>query len=93
MLLTSYDVGNRAPMYGLVRVYLGHGSETLDFDGKQDLVTRYFANQMSERNRLALYQEGNIDYVIFTESPPNWTRDELTPVYHVSEVWVFLVPK
>ncbi len=63
VVLSSSDSGNLLPMHAGVRVYIGHGPETVGFSRKSELVRAFFAGGMTDSERQALLQEAGIDYV------------------------------
>jgi hypothetical protein len=64
-VLASFQVGNIVPARTDLRVFTGHGPETLDSAEKQASARRFFQTDTDDEWRQALLQEFGIDYVIF----------------------------
>ena len=65
VVFTSYETGNYLPVRATTRVFFGHGLETVDADGKEGLVARFFdakTDDMWRKQLLALY---GVDYVFW----------------------------
>jgi hypothetical protein len=65
VVFTSYGTGNYLPVRATTRVFLGHGLETVDADGKERLVARFFdakTDDVWRKQLLALY---GVDYVLW----------------------------
>jgi hypothetical protein len=77
------DTGNLIPAYTNLRPYAGHGPETVQSSQKDAQLRRFFANQMTADERLALYESANIHYIFYGPlehalSPtgqPEWAND------------------
>lgn len=61
--LTTEESGNLLPAYAPMRVYLGHGPETLFAVDKGEEVRRLFAGEMSLTEQQALLAESQASYV------------------------------
>ena len=64
-VLASFQVGNVIPARTDLRVFAGHGPETLDSAEKRADVRRFFKPDASREWRQTLLKEYGIDYVIF----------------------------
>jgi hypothetical protein len=64
-VLASFQVGNVIPAQTDLRVFAGHGPETLNSAEKQADVHRFFHSGTDGVWRMTLLQEYGIDYVIF----------------------------
>jgi hypothetical protein len=93
VILTRFEDGTRVPAYTNLRVYVGHGPETLDYDAKTATAAAYYASELDTDERAALYAEHHIELVWFgtEDAPPQWTQDELRLLYDTGGVQVFAV--
>jgi hypothetical protein len=64
-VLASFQVSNAIPAQTDLRVFAGHGPETLDSAEKQANVRRFFQVDTDDTWRRGLLQEFGIDYVVF----------------------------
>ncbi len=62
-VLSTYESGNRLPAFAGVRVYVGHGVETVNFHAKRARAKAFFCGGMADSDRRALLAEAGIDYV------------------------------
>ena len=62
-VLSTYESGNRLPAFAGVRVYVGHGVETVDFHAKRARAGAFFCGGMEDSSRQALLARAGIDYV------------------------------
>ncbi len=62
-MLTAYETGNKLPAYAPVRVFVGHGPETIDSNQKRQLVTQLFTGSTPNAWRQALLLEYGIQYL------------------------------
>jgi hypothetical protein len=65
VVLSSFEQGNVLPAYADVRVYAGHGPETVDSGRKKTEVRAFFGAGMTDDQRLALLAESHARYVFF----------------------------
>jgi hypothetical protein len=65
VVLTAYETGNILPAYAPVRVFVGHGPETIDSNEKRRLVTQLFTESTPNAWRQALLQEYGIHYLYY----------------------------
>ena len=63
VVLSSYSTGNYLPTVADVRVFLGHGPETIHSAQKQKQVEMFFNRTTAETWRLKLLDQFNIRYV------------------------------
>jgi hypothetical protein len=99
VVLSAFETGNRIPAYTNLRVYVGHGPETLDAVFKTAETERYYSGQMSAAERAALYAAMRIRYVFFGpaeralagEAALSW-QDDLTRIYQAGDYTIFRVP-
>ncbi|MCZ7542813.1 MAG: hypothetical protein M5R40_04415 [Anaerolineae bacterium] len=83
VVLSAFGTGNYLPARADVRVYLGHGPETLDADAKRGVVEAFFAGALDAESRAALYAAHGIDYVFYGPQEgatpgaplPGWAAD------------------
>ena len=99
VVLCAYDTGNLLPVYADVRVFLGHGMETVDAERKEALVERFFAGEMSDDEVARLFESYGIDYVFYGVaegndgfSDPEWA-DVLRVVMDRGEYVIYEVPR
>lgn len=62
-VLATMESGNVLPAYANVRVYVGHGPETIDAVRKADEARAFFLGGMSNWSLLELLRAAGIDYV------------------------------
>lgn len=65
IILGDYESGNFLPTRANVRVFVGHGPETINSDEKQGQVNRFFDDQTSHAWRLNLLRRFDIAYVYY----------------------------
>jgi hypothetical protein len=63
VVLSSFEQGNVLPAYADVRVYAGHGPETVDAWNKRAEVNAFFGSGMSNDERAALLEQSRALYV------------------------------
>ncbi len=63
--LASFEVGNIIPAWTDLRVFAGHGPETLDSLQKQAALQRFFDAQTEDRWRQSLLHDSGLDYVFY----------------------------
>lgn len=97
VVLSSFATGNQIPAYTNLRVYVGHGPETLDAVEKEHLTGRFYAGELSDAERAALYQSMDIRYVFYGPNEralagdsATW-QERLTPVYGAGDYEIFVV--
>ena len=64
LVVADYSTGNFIPGWTPVRVYLGHGSETIDYACKAAEVQRFFAAATQDAWRAEFLQENDVDFVL-----------------------------
>lgn len=65
-VLSDPVVGNRIPAWAGVRVLVGHGHETLDYDQRVDDVRWFFDAHTADSARIEYLRRFGIDYVYFS---------------------------
>lgn len=86
VVLSAVPTGNALPAFTNLRTFMGHGPETLDWQGKTTQVERFYRNEMPADERAALLDTFDIRYIVYGEleralSPvPAWA-DDLTLIY------------
>lgn len=63
IVLATHESSSIIPAYAGVRVYVGHGPETIDGDQKRARVEAFFGGAMSHTERRQLLESGRIDYI------------------------------
>ena len=64
-VLSSFEVGNLIPGRIGHRVVLGHWMETIDYEEKNTAVTRFFAADTPDEERIALLEEYEVAYLCY----------------------------
>ena len=99
VVLGAFETGNRIPAYTHLRVYVGHGPETLNAMFKKAEVTRYYNGEMTADERAALYDSMGIRYVFYGaderalagDASPDWQAG-LTRIYAEEGYEIYEVP-
>jgi hypothetical protein len=66
VVLTSYETGNYLPARVWARVFVGHGPETVEFDQKKSLASRFFSGTRADDGwRRQFLEQYGIDYVFW----------------------------
>ncbi len=96
--LSSKAVGNLIPAFTSLRVYVGHGPETLDAANKEALVARFYRDELTADERLALFEAMCIRYIFYgtverelagiAGDAPAW-QGELALVYDVGDYQIY----
>jgi len=96
LLFSSYLTGNLAPSITGSRVYLGHYGQTLRSGEKEEQVSAFYTNGMTDEDARSLFAGLRAIYVIYGPferaisgdfRPPRW----LTPVARFGNVDIFRV--
>jgi hypothetical protein len=77
VVLSSYSVGNYIPARADVRVFLGHGPETLHSDEKRLLVKKFFQADTDDSFRRGLLADYGITYIFY--GPPERALGRFDP--------------
>jgi uncharacterized membrane protein len=64
IVLANLKVGGALPGWIGQHTYFGHFAETIDFDGKQRLIQRFFSD-MPDSDRRTLLRANNIHYIYY----------------------------
>ncbi len=82
LVLATSASGNVIPAYAGVRVYVGHGPETIGGERKRQIAEAFFLGGMTNGSRRALLREAGIDYVWIgpPEQPPTCTASCFDPL-------------
>lgn len=75
VVLSAFETGNIIPAYTNLRVYVGHGPETLYAVPKTRETERFFSGEMTADERAALYAEMRIRYVFYGRAERRLARD------------------
>ena len=100
VILADYNNGNVIPALAGRRVYLGHWSQTSDFDYKKELIESWFfyTNDDDKQKRVFIF-ESNIDYIFFSKSEDGLgkyspvDKDYLKAIYSNNAVTIYRVIK
>ena len=100
VVLSAFETGNVIPAYANLRVYVGHGPETLYAVPKTAEAARFFRDEMSAGDRAALYADQRIRYVFYgateralsrsSQGEPDWAQD-LTLIYEDGDYAIYEV--
>ncbi len=94
VILSAFETGNVLPVWADVRVYLGHGPETVNLAAKKIDAARYFGGEMADRD--AFYEKGRIAYVFYGSLEravgESWQPDErLSLIYESGDYAIYEV--
>lgn len=65
VVLATYETGNYLPARVGARAFVGHGPETVRFDEKRELVSRFFDPSTDDEWRRALLAEYGVDWLFW----------------------------
>jgi len=65
IVLSSFQVGNYIPARAGNRVFLGHGSETIHAEEKENIVRQFLQAQISDAYRKEILRRYNIAYLFY----------------------------
>lgn len=65
VIMGSYESGNLLPAYATVRVFVGHGPETIHSDEKRKLVKTFFDRATTDKWRRELLQKYQVHYLYY----------------------------
>ncbi len=97
VILSSHATGNVLPAYAPLRVFLGHGPETIRAADKAALVSRFFDAATPDAWRRALLRQYGIDYLYYgpnEQQQGNFQPGDapyLTPVYQNGPIQLYQV--
>lgn len=99
VVLSVFETGNRIPAYTHLRVYVGHGPETLHAIDKTEIAQRFYSGAMDAAERAGLYESMNIRYVFYGPDERQWAPDaaaaawqqDLTRIYQAGDYEIFAV--
>lgn len=66
VVLSSLSLGQYVPALTGARAFLAHWAQTLDFYGKEAMVTAFFTDTTTDAQRLEVLKQYSVDYVIFS---------------------------
>ena len=64
VVLSSYEIGNNLPAWAPLRVVLGHGPETINFEATQSDVISFYQPSTSDQARERILNQFKVDFVI-----------------------------
>ena len=76
VVLSTFPTGTRIPAYTNLRVYIGHGPETLYYEDKTIVAQQFFADELSAEERNALFTDNRIQYIFFGPAERQFAPDE-----------------
>jgi len=97
VVLSAYDTGRYVPSVAGRRAFLGHWTQTVDFFGKRDMVSEFFAQSTDDARRQQILRQYGVDYVLYGPAERalgNYLPDGstfLTPVFSAPEVKLYAV--
>lgn len=99
VVLGAFATGNRIPAYTHLRVYVGHGPESINALHKKSEAARFYNGDMTADERAALYESMRIRYVFYGEDEralagdavPDW-QTGLTRIYADGDYEIYEVP-
>lgn len=65
IVIAAYDTGNALPAWAPVRVLLGHGPESADFDYFKQLIDRFYNRNWNDSDRLEIIDKFRIRFVFW----------------------------
>ena len=98
-VLSAFETGNLIPARTGIRVFIGHGPETLYFDEKQEAVDRFFGAATDDAWRQELLAEYGIVYLFYgpdERALGDWNptgAPYLAPVYDQQGYTIYQVKK
>lgn len=96
-VLSSPEVGNVIPAWTDLRVFVGHGPETLHHAAKREMVRRFFDPATDDAWRQQMLREYNIEYLFYgpqERALGDWSPDAasfLYPIYRRAGYTVYRV--
>lgn len=97
VVLAVYETGNVLPAYANVRVFVGHGPETVNSDEKREQARQFFSSATSDAWRRDLLAKFNVRYLYYgsNEKAVGGFAPERAPylqeIYQNQEVQIFAV--
>ena len=99
VVLSTFETGNRIPAYTHLRVYVGHGPETIHATAKTETAQRFFSDELSPEDRAQLYESMAIHYIFYgateqqyaSSDTPDWAEG-LQPIYDADGYVIYGVP-
>ena len=76
VVLSTFPTGTRLPVYTNLRVYIGHGPETLNYQAKTHIAEQFFADELTAAERSLLYTDNRIQYIFFGPAERQFAPDE-----------------
>jgi hypothetical protein len=92
VVLAPLSAGNALPAFAPVRVVIGHGPETIEFDRLRPVVEAFFDGRLSEAATSALLAEQMVDYV-FWPGAAGTVYPDLEQVYTTAGFQIFEVSR
>ena len=99
VVFAAKNTGNQVPAYTHLRVYVGHGPETLYGLDKERLTEQFYGGALSADERMTLYADMRIRYVFYGPYEREFSRDirsnwldELTQIYAENGIEIYEVP-
>lgn len=100
IVLSTLETGNFIPARANLRVFIGHGPETIHSETKRDLVEAFFTGVMTDTEREALLEDYQISFVFYGEEEqllvenarPQWIGN-MRLVYEQGNYRIYEVPQ
>lgn len=65
IVLSAFETGNSLPAWAPVRVVIGHGPESVNFEEIKDQVADFYSVGMDDNNRRVFLRQNNISYILW----------------------------
>ena len=98
VVFASFATGNQIPAYTHLRVYGGHGPETLNAITKKDITEQFYTGELTEEARQSIYDDMGVHYVFYgpyerelSNVMENWQQG-LEQIYMQDGITIYKVP-
>lgn len=65
VVMARWDTGNLIPYYANLRPYVGHVSETMNYEQKKEEADGFYDGELNEKQRNELLKKYSVEYVVF----------------------------
>jgi hypothetical protein len=97
VVLSAFETGNALPAWASVRVVIGHGPESVQFEARQRDIRHFFSASASDRARIEILERLGVSYVFWgpeERREGSWdphTGSFLTPIFESGGYSIFEV--
>jgi hypothetical protein len=98
VVLSVFPTGTIIPVYANLRVYVGHGPETLNSPYKTQVAQQFFTDELTAEERAVLYNDSRIRYIFYgpaerqnAPDSPSWMT-EADRIYAEGSYEIFRLP-